>query len=350
MSQYRAFAIQHTRLFYMIRISFVMTAILLIVRVFELPYGYWALITAVTILGTIPFIGGVLTKANQRVWGTVIGGAVGLALFLVPEQYHWTHHVLFLGALLVAMYFTQEKYAYAALMVAITIVVVAGGGPADFDAATWRILNVVWAAVFSVLSSVFIFPSRATTHFLYMLEQFLQQSAKYYHQHNQYMHPNGNPDPSTPFEPLHADKLSALIDQQQNLLPHVQKETQAHSNLYTNILLIEKRLYADLEALISTHWDAQQGKDKISDMPGLMETKEALALQFQQLAEQVANKSVNAVLLEDISLLQLIPKGHDELRDDDSDISYFGYLWLNREMARQFAHLTEVSSKLFRYQ
>ncbi len=129
----------------MVRVTLVMSAILLIVRLFDLPYGYWALITAATILGAIPLIGGVLTKANQRVWGTLIGGLLGLAMFLIPDAYHWTHHILFLAVLLTAMYFTQEKYSYAAVMVAITVVIVAGGGPADFDAAKWRIINVAWA-------------------------------------------------------------------------------------------------------------------------------------------------------------------------------------------------------------
>ena len=148
---------------------------------------------------------------------------------------------------------------------------------------------------------------------------------------------------------MHAEKLAVLIDKQQALLPHLRKESSRQFGLFSNALMIQKRLYADLETLFSTNWDAQQGKDKISDMPGLTRAKQQLADHFSELANQISRKSVDAVLLEDIPLLQLVPQGHESQPGDSSDISYYGYLWLNREMARQFAHLTEICSKLMRY-
>ncbi|MGF1725267.1 FUSC family protein [Photobacterium nomapromontoriensis] len=338
--RYELFAIQHIRLLYMIRVAIVMSFILLTVRIFNIPYGYWALITAVTILGTIPYIGGVLSKAKERILGTVIGGVIGLALFLIPVQWHWTHHLMFLALLIGSMYYTQEKYTYAALIVAVTLVVVAGGGPEDFDAAIWRVLNVLWAGILTILASLYIFPTRATSQFTYLLNQFLQESCLYYHRHNQEMALNI-------FDPMHADKLASIIDKQAGLLPHVLKEAGENSSTYSDILLIEKRIYADLETLISTQWDTQQGKDKISNMPDLTHAKEQLANQFQRLGEQVAKKSILVVLAQDITILSLQPKRHPHPHDDTSDISYFGYLWLNRELARQFSQLTYASSKLF---
>ncbi|MGF1766978.1 FUSC family protein [Enterovibrio makurazakiensis] len=343
MTQYTDFAHKHARFLYMIRVTLVMGFILVIVRVFDVPYGYWALITAVTILGAIPFVGGVLSKAKQRISGTVMGGLLGMALFLIPPDYHWTHHIAFFVLLIAAMYFTQEHYAYAALMAAVTIVVVAGGGPADFEAAGWRILNVLWAGVLAVVVSVYVFPAKATDQFLLLVESFLQELSHYYTQHIESAKQGA-------FEPAHADRLNELVDKQQSILPHALKESGVHTPALNTILLIEKRLYAELEALISTQWDAQQGKDEISELDGLTDSQYALAKQFDALALQITNKKVTAILEQDIGILNLASSNIAHPKGDTRDISYFGYLWLNREMARQFAQLTVVTKKVFAYQ
>ncbi len=327
----------------MVRVTLVMGLILGVVRVFNVPYGYWALITAVTILGAIPFVGGVLSKAKQRIAGTMMGGALGLALFLIPPEYHWTHHVAFFALLIAAMYFTQEHYAYAALMAAVTIVIVAGGGPADFEAAGWRMLNVLWAGVVAVVVSVFVFPAKATDEFLFLLESFMRELNVYYTQHIESAKQGV-------FKPAHADRLNTLVDKQQSILPHALKESGVHTPALNTILLIEKRLYAELEALISAQWDAQQGKDEISELDGLINTQYSLAMQFDALAQQISNKEVTAVDQEDIGILNLTSDKIAHPKGDSRDISYFGYLWLNREMARQFAQLTVVTKKVFAYQ
>ncbi|WP_028023339.1 FUSC family protein [Enterovibrio calviensis] len=343
MTKYASFAHKHDRLLYMVRVTLVMGLILGVVRVFNVPYGYWALITAVTILGAIPFVGGVLSKAKQRIAGTMMGGALGLALFLIPPEYHWTHHVAFFALLIAAMYFTQEHYAYAALMAAVTIVIVAGGGPADFEAAGWRMLNVLWAGVVAVVVSVFVFPAKATDEFLFLLESFMRELNVYYTQHIESAKQGV-------FKPAHADRLNTLVDKQQSILPHALKESGVHTPALNTILLIEKRLYAELEALISAQWDAQQGKDEISELDGLINTQYSLAMQFDALAQQISNKEVTAVDQEDIGILNLTSDKIAHPKGDSRDISYFGYLWLNREMARQFAQLTVVTKKVFAYQ
>ncbi len=117
------------------------------------------------------------------------------------------------------------------------------------------------------------------------------------------------------FKPMHAEKLAVLIDKQQALLPHLRKESSRQFGLFSNALMIQKRLYADLETLFSTNWDAQQGKDKISDMPGLTRAKQQLADHFSELANQISGKSVDAVLLEDIHFCSLSPKGTNHSRE-----------------------------------
>lgn len=345
MQSYAKFAQHHARFLYMVRVALVLGIILVVVRIFDVPYGYWALITAVTIMGAIPFVGGVISKANQRIGGTITGGLIGLSLFLIPPQYHWTHHIAFFVLVLIAMYFAQEKYAYAALMAGITIVIVAGGGPTDFEAAGWRIMNVFWAALLSIMASLYVFPARAKDQFLVLYEKFLRECSKTYHHHNAEMAKHT-------FTPIHTQTLSDLIDKQQTLLPHAAREDRTLKPALMATLAIQKRISADLETLVSTNWDQQQGKEKISDMAGLTVAKEELADCFEQLALGVASHNVTPIEAESLHLMALAPsfKGADSHTGpkDFSDISYFGYLWLNRELARQFAHLSVASKKLYR--
>ncbi|WP_237465572.1 FUSC family protein [Vibrio stylophorae] len=349
MSAYTRFALQHSRFLYMIRVTLVMATILFFVRWFHIPYGYWALITAVTILGAIPFVGGVISKANQRIWGTLTGALIGLSLFLIPPQYHWTHHLLFLGLLVGVMYYTQESYSYTALMAAITMVIVAGGGPADMSAAGWRIMNVLWAAVLTIAASLYVFPSRASDQFIHLTAQFLKQSQRYLAHHGKEIH-------QQTYLTFHATTLSNLIDRQIALLPHAVKEIRPLRSVLIQLLAIEKRFYADLETLVSTHWERQLGKEKICEMAGLNEAQQALSEQFSALATAIEHKQVLAIEINDIELMSLQPHHHvpeqattPEALDDQSDISYFGYLWLNRELARQFSQLSHACQQLHRY-
>ncbi|MBV7297136.1 FUSC family protein [Enterovibrio sp. NIFS-20-8] len=342
MQQYTQFAQHHARLLYMVRVSLVLGFILVVIRLTAIPYGYWALITAVTILGAIPFVGGVISKANQRISGTIAGGLIGLSLFLIPPQYHWTHHIALFGLMIFAMYFTQEKYAYAALMSVITIVIVAGGGPTDFEAAGWRIINVFWAAVVSILASLFIFPARAKDQFVVLLEKFVSQCSEIYHHHNAEMAKHT-------FSPIHAEKLSEIIDKQTTLLPHAAREARALKPVFVAILAIQKRISADMETLVSTYWEQQQGKEKISDLEGLTAAKEELADCFEKLALEIPSRKIESIEPENLALMSLIPNHKSTESEDFSDISYFGYLWLNRELARQFAQLTAASKRLNTY-
>ncbi|MGF1689152.1 FUSC family protein [Photobacterium japonica] len=343
MRHYQHFALKYYRFLYVFRVFTALSLIQLIIYLFNVPYGTWALITAVTVMGTIPFIGGVLSKAKQRIWGTVIGAALGLSLYLIPSQWNWLHHGMFLGLTLVAMYCTQKKYAYASLVVAITIVVVAGGGPEDFDAALWRTVNVLWAGIVAILCSIYVFPSRATDHFFDLVSQFLAQSGQFYHQHNQALSRGA-------FDPLQTQALAQLLDQQQELLPHAIKEAGHNKQVIINTLLIEKRMYTMIDTLVSTSWDTQQGQEKISDMPCLTQAKEQLARRFARLSRQITRKAITPIHKNEIIILHLVPQRAPHDQDDISDVSYFGYLWLNRELARQFSTLSQTLCKLFRYQ
>ncbi|GAD30006.1 conserved hypothetical protein [Photobacterium leiognathi lrivu.4.1] len=335
MKNYSHFAIKYFRQLLVFRVFVALSIIISVIQIFNLPYGSWALITAVTIMGSIPFLGGVLSKASQRISGTILGAIIGLSLFLLPASYNWLHHVILIAAVVTAIFFTQGKYSYASLVVAITIVVVAGGGPEDLHAAVWRTINVFWAAVVAICCSLFIFPARATDHYLDYTHNFIKLCCDYYHKHNQQI-ATGN------YKPIDISPLSTILDKQTALQPHTKNENVASKQLLTEIILTEEQIFTMLGSMLHTKWDTQLGQAKISDMPGLMEAKEQLANRFEKLAKQMEKQVILPVKRDEIKMLSILPPPEMHEQSDASDISYYGYLWLNREVARQFSLLTHL--------
>ena len=78
-----------------------------------------------------------------------------------------------------------------------------------------------------------------------------------------------------------------------------------------------------------------------------MEAKEQLANRFSLLAIQIENQHILPVKQEEIKMLSLLPPTENHEQSDASNISYYGYLWLNREIARQFSQLTHLLSEYY---
>lgn len=71
------------RLVHGLRIALAFTLTFLLTRELKLPESTWPLITLVVVMGPISFWGNVLSRALQRVVGTVFGAACGVvALYL----------------------------------------------------------------------------------------------------------------------------------------------------------------------------------------------------------------------------------------------------------------------------
>ena len=78
------------------------------------------------------------------------------------------------------MYWVKGKYSYAAVLVALTLFLVAGSGSENFDMAKWRAINVVWGCLLTIICSRLFFPSRAILHFQLLVTDLLHLCANYY--------------------------------------------------------------------------------------------------------------------------------------------------------------------------
>ncbi|CAG37597.1 FUSC family protein [Desulfotalea psychrophila] len=331
-NHYEHFIIKYHNWLRVFRVLVAFTAILTIVLLAEVPYGTWALITPITLMGTVPYTGGVLFIAKQRILGTAIGAAVGLSLFLIPVKFELLHYISFVFTVAGAIYFAQKKYPHAAVIVALTIVIIAGAGPYDLSSALWRTFNIFWSALISLACAFWLLPSRAIYHYFDSIKSFLSACLDVYCEHNQQMK-DGTA------EPILLESLSARLGEQRKLLQHVKEERPEQKEIFLQLLVIERRILTMVEILVLTRWSRQKGRRKIEEMEGLVDAKNQLAGLLDGLIEGVEGKSVRIIEWDDIALLHVVPEAEGG-GDVGSDISWFGYLWINRELARQLAGLS----------
>ena len=78
------FVIRHQHILHILRVVIACTIALLIIRIFNFPHSSWAEITIIVVMGPVSYMGTVLTKANQRLCGTLIGASLAFLYFYYP--------------------------------------------------------------------------------------------------------------------------------------------------------------------------------------------------------------------------------------------------------------------------
>ncbi|WP_019614943.1 FUSC family protein [Psychromonas ossibalaenae] len=340
------FVIRHQRMLHALRVVIACAIALVVIRVFEFPHSSWALITIIVVMGPVSYLGSVLTKANQRLSGTIIGALLGLAVYLLPGAYIVLHDLILLLILAVAMYAVVGKYSYAAVLVALTLFLVAGPGGADnIVVAEWRAINVVWATLLTILCSRLFFPSRALVHFQLLVTEFLLLSSDYYLLHNKGLNSdNGAAD-------YNLKLLSTNLNKQRSLMAHIYKEWKGDEQDITDIIFLERRILSVLETLINRQWRSQDAFQKIKTNSDLMHGASDLFEHMNQISLQVDMGDVQQILADDISLFTITSETVSAVDScHQSNINFFGYLWLNHELARHVCAVSFSLSKVFNRQ
>ena len=335
MISFDRFVISHHRWLHALRIMLTCTIAVLINWLGHVPYGMWSLITIIVVMSAT-YLGAVWAKANQRIGGTIIGALLGLSLYFLPTQDALLHNVLFLLMIGGAMYFTIGKFSYGAVLIGITLTLVAASGPGDLSVALWRTVNVLWGAILSMLCSRFLFPARATKHFQLLSSQFLTQFSKVYQAHNKQvcLKSEGNLK-------VELALLLSSMAKQTALQPNILKESPQFTSQIKAIINGERRVLTILEALVATQWQTQQGHSKLNTLRGLGAAKHQLSEHLSTLGEQIDLGHPCVIPEKQLDILRLQPvREPDALEDVNSDVSYYGYLWLNRELARQLCLLS----------
>ncbi len=341
MISYDRFVVAHHRWLHALRMMLTCTIAVIINSVGHVPFGMWSLITIIVVMSAT-YVGAIVAKGTQRIGGTIIGALLGLSLYFMPWHAPWLHNTLYLIFIGIAMYFTIGKYSYGAVLIGITLTLVAASGPGDLSVALWRTVNVIWGAILSMICSRYLFPARAQKHFQLLCSDFLETFTRIYQTHNSQLRDQ------TPYEALSVDELQGIMAKISGLQANVIKESTGMSVQVKRVVACQRRLLNILEALTQTPWRHQYGHDKLCQLAGLCDAKQEVAMLSQRLSEQINQGDGFVIFSDKLQILTLLPAHQKENSDQDdvnSDISYYSYLWLNRELARQLCSLSVGASQ-----
>lgn len=147
---------------HVVRIMVAVLATYLIYVAFALPQGYWSVFTTLIVIQAS--IGGTVGAAVDRMYGTVLGAAVGgVAAWLAP------HTPAGLGA---ALTIASAITAYAAMLrpnmkvapVTAAIMLLSSAGKlGPFHAAIYRVIEIGLGSVIGVAVTLLVFPTRSRT-------------------------------------------------------------------------------------------------------------------------------------------------------------------------------------------
>ncbi|ULJ68839.1 FUSC family protein [Wielerella bovis] len=156
---------QFQRNIHAMRLGLAVVCASLLGYIFRLSHSEWIPITVFVILGTIPYQGSISEKALERILGTIIGMAIGLALLGINE-YFLHHNIVFflIIAILSAIcgFYSLSKHGYAAMLAGLTICMMLGhAGDNWIHEGLLRAANVIIGAIIALNISRLI-PIKAT--------------------------------------------------------------------------------------------------------------------------------------------------------------------------------------------
>ncbi len=139
-----------------LRVAVVTTAAVALTEVFKIGHGYWVTITVIVILQ--PYTGVTLTRAVQRVLGTLLGAFLAMAL---GALFHDPNEIMVIAAVFVAFCVALLPVNYAAYSVFLTptFVLLAEASAGDWSLAPTRALNTLLGGALALLGSRLLWPS-----------------------------------------------------------------------------------------------------------------------------------------------------------------------------------------------
>ncbi|MDH0341146.1 FUSC family protein [Chromobacterium haemolyticum] len=146
---------------------------------FEIPHGSWMLVTILIVLGSVPHWGGVRRKALQRMGGSLLGAAAGLVAMALYRHSPLSCYAWMTALVMLSAWFALGKGEYLALLVGLTMVIVAGLGNEPLEAALWRSFNVLAGSVLGLVAAG-LFPLRAIDSWRFLLADNLREAATLY--------------------------------------------------------------------------------------------------------------------------------------------------------------------------
>ncbi|MEQ6918120.1 FUSC family protein [Halomonas aquatica] len=331
------FNYQHRRKLHVLRVVLALCITFVIIETFSIQHSGWALVSTIMVMGNLPHIGGVLDKGRQRLVGTVLGASWGLLLIVTPLPWPYLVPIGALAGIGAATWLTfGNRHGYSGLMFAISLLLVIGDGTQELGIALWRAFDVLLGTLVGIAVTLLVLPQKATDMMRFMLADNLDRMARLYHAHTS----------ATAAPDIDARELlkatSSLLVKQRGLVDAIHRERRLSRQELDDIISLQRRMLSTIELLLETHWTSHDGHERIDAMTGLREEQHTLARGIGTLAFQVRTGQPVDVTITPFDLQRHAALAGSARYDDGRMLfSPGGYLWLNRELARLTADLTQ---------
>ncbi|HDV7151981.1 TPA: FUSC family protein [Yersinia enterocolitica] len=335
----------HYRITHALRITLAFILTFLIIRLLAIPEGTWPLITLVVVMGPISYWGNVLTRAMQRIGGTVFGAISGL-IALSLESYSLTLMLTWCGVVMfLCGYLTLGKRPYMALLIGITLAVVCGSAPGDMTTAQWRSGDVIFG---SLLALVFtsVYPQRAFTHWRMQMSDNLRAINQIY---AAYLSPNVIERPR--LEPKLKAALSQSVKMRTFIAP-ASKESHINKDVFEAIQTLSRNLICTLELLVDAYWSSRESHFIMLNAKGLRSTQLMTIRTLNTLSDSLRDGSparereVAGELSEISTELKSLMLAVTQEQQIETPI--YGYVWLSMELTKQLEELDDLINMTLR--
>lgn len=140
-----------------VRLTFTVLCGYVLGTVLPIQNPYWIMLTIIVIMR--PSYGLTKSRSIQRVYGTLIGGAIALGIVLLTQN-QYVYGTLAAISLVFAFSLVQKNYAGAAVFITLLVVFLyALMKPDAFRVIEFRVLDTTIGAALSFLASLFLWPS-----------------------------------------------------------------------------------------------------------------------------------------------------------------------------------------------
>ncbi|MFI3256548.1 MAG: FUSC family protein [Psittacicella sp.] len=172
--------ISNQPIFFTLRIITAYAVIAIISYIFNIPYGYWGIITASFVM-TTNYSSLIWDKAKQRAIGTIGGAITGVLISLLPHNSSAQYVITWVCFAIFAYFSIVGSYKYGGVIAAVTLTIIVFPNHNGLYVGLWRAFNIILGGLISVIVGMYIFPSKARVQFKILFREFLKNSAILYY-------------------------------------------------------------------------------------------------------------------------------------------------------------------------
>ncbi|ECD7340077.1 FUSC family protein [Salmonella enterica subsp. enterica serovar Newport] len=329
----------HYKVVHGVRMAFAFVLAFMVIRLLHVPDATWLLITIVVVMGPVSFWGNVLTRALQRMMGTLFGAISGLvALYLeiysLPWMLVWCAVVMFVCGVL-----TLGKRPYMGLLIGITLAVVCCVKPGDMNAALWRSGDVIIGSLLALFFTS-IYTQKAFIRWRLMMSRQLKNMSNIYSAHI---------SPDVLERPHLLIKYHQILRELVNIRPLISpcvRETHISKEVFESIQVMSRNLVSTLELLTDAYRVTYESHFIMLNIPKLRVFQNRLISMLNALSNGLLRDSFGNDLghfpeMGGISAeLKLLIENANA--SGKIEVPVYGYVWLHLELANQLDELRDL--------